>query len=48
MMGAQPRTTWIRHALALDDHGFILTGRDLDLQVPPNRLIWTLQSLITY
>jgi len=31
MIGAQPRTDWIRHALALDDHGFILTGRD----VPP-------------
>lgn len=29
MIGAQPRTIWIRHALALDDHGFILTGRDL-------------------
>ena len=29
MIGAQPRTDWIRDALALDDHGFILTGRDL-------------------
>jgi thioredoxin reductase (NADPH) len=29
MIGAQPRTTWIRHALALDDRGFILTDRDL-------------------
>ena len=29
MIGAQPRTTWIRHGLALDDHGFIFTGRDL-------------------
>jgi thioredoxin reductase (NADPH) len=29
MIGAQPRTTWIRHTLVLDDHGFILTGRDL-------------------
>jgi thioredoxin reductase (NADPH) len=29
MIGARPRTGWIRHALALDDHGFILTGRDL-------------------
>jgi thioredoxin reductase (NADPH) len=26
MIGAQPRTDWIRDALALDDHGFILTG----------------------
>jgi thioredoxin reductase (NADPH) len=29
MIGAQPRTDWIRSALALDDLGFILTGRDL-------------------
>lgn len=29
MIGAQPRTQWIRSTLALDDHGFILTGRDL-------------------
>jgi len=29
MIGAQPRTDWIRSALALDDHGFILTDRDL-------------------
>ena len=33
MIGAQPRTGWIRDALALDDHGFILTGQDL----PPKR-----------
>jgi thioredoxin reductase len=33
MIGAQPRTDWIRDALALDDHGFILTGQDL----PPAR-----------
>lgn len=29
MIGAHPRTDWIHPALALDDHGFILTGRDL-------------------
>jgi thioredoxin reductase (NADPH) len=29
MIGARPRTNWIRHALTLDDHGFILTGQDL-------------------
>jgi thioredoxin reductase (NADPH) len=29
MIGAQPRTGWLRSALALDDHGFILTDRDL-------------------
>ena len=33
MIGAQPRTDWIRDALALNDHGFILTGQDL----PPKR-----------
>jgi len=29
MIGAHPRTDWIRHTLALDGHGFIPTGRDL-------------------
>jgi len=28
--GASPRTHWLRECLALDDKGFILTGRDLD------------------
>jgi thioredoxin reductase (NADPH) len=36
MIGAQPRTEWLRTTLALDDHGFILTDRDL----PPGT--WTL------
>jgi thioredoxin reductase (NADPH) len=30
MAGASPRTDWLRGCLALDDKGFILTGRDLD------------------
>lgn len=30
MTGASPRTDWLRGCLALDDKGFILTGRDLD------------------
>jgi thioredoxin reductase (NADPH) len=30
MTGAAPRTEWLRGSLALDDKGFILTGRDLD------------------
>ena len=30
MTGASPRTDWLRDCLALDDKGFILTGRDLD------------------
>lgn len=29
MIGAEPRTEWLRETLQLDDHGFILTGRDL-------------------
>ncbi len=31
MTGASPRTEWLRGCLALDDKGFILTGRDLEL-----------------
>ncbi|MFL6415186.1 MAG: FAD-dependent oxidoreductase [Bryobacteraceae bacterium] len=30
MTGASPRTEWLRSCLALDDKGFIVTGRDLD------------------
>jgi len=30
MAGASPRTDWLRGCLALDEKGFILTGRDLD------------------
>lgn len=30
MMGASPRTAWLKGCLALDSKGFILTGRDLD------------------
>ena len=30
MTGASPRTEWLRGCLALDDKGFILTGRDMD------------------
>jgi len=30
MTGASPRTDWLRGCLALDEKGFILTGRDLD------------------
>jgi thioredoxin reductase (NADPH) len=40
MAGASPRTEWLRGCLALDDKGFILTGRDLDnvTEAP----VWTL------
>ena len=31
MAGASPRTEWLRGCVAMDDKGFILTGRDLEL-----------------
>jgi len=30
MAGASPHTDWLRGCVALDEQGFILTGRDLD------------------
>jgi thioredoxin reductase (NADPH) len=36
MTGASPRTDWLRECVALDDKGFILTGRDLR-DVPTGR-----------
>jgi thioredoxin reductase (NADPH) len=38
MTGASPRTDWLRGCLALDDKGFILTGRDLEASNIPNDL----------
>lgn len=35
MTGASPNTEWLRGCVALDEKGFILTGRDLPLFVPP-------------
>jgi len=46
MAGASPRTEWLRGCVALDDKGFILTGRDLDASagpVPP--VAWPLTRL---
>lgn len=40
MAGASPHTAWLRGCLALDDKGFILTGRDLEAVVEGPR--WTL------
>jgi thioredoxin reductase (NADPH) len=37
MTGASPNTNWLRGRLALDDKGFILTGRDLPSAVEPDR-----------
>ena len=36
MAGASPRTEWLRGCVALDDKGFILTGRDLDATLRPD------------
>jgi thioredoxin reductase (NADPH) len=40
MAGASPRTEWLRGCVALDDKGFILTGRDLDTAT--GAPVWTL------
>ncbi|TCO41077.1 thioredoxin reductase (NADPH), partial [Kribbella antiqua] len=29
LIGAEPRTAWLNDSVARDDHGFVLTGRDL-------------------
>ncbi len=36
MAGAAPRTEWLRDCIALDDKGFILTGRDLEAATASN------------
>jgi thioredoxin reductase (NADPH) len=38
MTGASPRTDWLRGCLALDEKGFILTGRDLENTTIPAEL----------
>src|SRR6202035_2357456 len=35
MAGASPRTEWLEGCVALDNKGFILTGRDLDVPAIP-------------
>ncbi|HEY2469940.1 MAG TPA: FAD-dependent oxidoreductase [Terracidiphilus sp.] len=37
MAGASPNTDWLRGSVALDEKGFILTGRDLPVAIDPNR-----------
>jgi thioredoxin reductase (NADPH) len=37
MTGASPNTNWLQGRVALDDKGFILTGRDLPLAIEPDR-----------
>lgn len=42
MAGASPRTEWLRGCVAMDDKGFILTGRDLEASGGSNGHRWTL------
>ena len=42
MAGASPRTEWLRGCLALDDKGFILTGRDMESANGNGRSRWPL------
>ena len=42
MTGAAPRTGWLRGCVALDDKGFILTGRDLNTAGPEGSSTWPL------
>jgi thioredoxin reductase (NADPH) len=42
MAGASPRTEWLKGCLALDDNGFILTGRDLDSATATDKPAWPL------
>jgi len=42
MTGASPRTEWLRGCLALDEKGFILTGRDLDAGATDGTPAWPL------
>jgi thioredoxin reductase (NADPH) len=37
MAGASPNTNWLQGRVALDEKGFILTGRDLPLAIDPDR-----------
>lgn len=43
MAGASPRTGWLQGCVALDEKGFILTGRDLDPVLPTYG--WPLQRV---
>jgi thioredoxin reductase (NADPH) len=42
MTGASPRTEWLRGCLALDEKGFIVTGRDLETVSPGQFPPWPL------
>src|SRR6202034_533940 len=42
MAGASPHSGWLSGCVALDQHGFILTGRDLDPVLATAPLKWPL------
>jgi thioredoxin reductase (NADPH) len=42
MAGASPRSDWLRGCVALDQQGFVLTGRDLDPVLPDAPRKWPL------
>lgn len=42
MAGASPRTEWLRGCVAMDEKGFIMTGRDLDLIKANGSAAWPL------
>jgi len=42
MAGASPRSDWLRGCVALDQQGFVLTGRDLDPILPDTPRKWPL------
>jgi len=44
MTGAAPKTAWLRGCIALDDKGFVLTGRELDTiaGIPMRPFTWPL------
>jgi thioredoxin reductase (NADPH) len=42
MAGASPHSDWLRGCVALDQHGFVLTGRDLDPVLAEAPRKWTL------
>src|SRR5204863_827733 len=43
MTGASPRTDWLRGCLAMDEKGFVLTGRDLEVPAMGQNPRWPLE-----
>ena len=50
LLGASPHTEWLPEEVAVDDHGFVLTGRDVPMDewvdgVPPANLATTVPGV---